>query len=82
MSHIELHILATAEDAARIAAAGLPRFDLEPQECGACNVSIGEVLTAGGDVLWRPCGLLLDGDSLALLCKRCLEPIPRVLGLL
>ncbi len=81
MSHIEIHILSSASDAELISRAGLPRLDPEPQQCSVCSARVGEVVGTGGAVFWKPCGLVLDSDSLALLCKRCLAPVYRATGL-
>ena len=79
MRHIELHILPTARDAARLETAGLPRFDLEPSECGACRVRVGEVSGSDDAVFWRPFGVILDGETVDVLCKKCLSPFDKVL---
>lgn len=79
-SHIEVHILSTATDADRLAKAGFPNLSLEPHRCSACNAGVGEVLGAEDTVFWRPCGLVVDDRSLALLCRKCLKPLDDALG--
>ena len=79
MRHIEPHILETARDAEELAKGGMPRLDLEPQTCGACNARVGEVNGSNGDVFWKPCGLLLNDKDLGVLCKRCYTPVDKAL---
>lgn len=78
-THTEIHFCATATDAARLATAGLPRLDLEPQTCGSCSARVGEVNGQDGVVFWRACGLVLDGDRIATVCGKCLAGIDKAL---
>lgn len=80
MTHIEIHWCETATDAARLAYAGLPRLDLEPHRCSACNARVGEVNGQGDTVSWKPCGLLLDGENIGVLCRRCFAPVDKALS--
>jgi hypothetical protein len=79
MSHIEIHWCETATDAARLEYAGLPRLDLEPTECTACHARVGEVTGTNGDVFWKPCGLVLNGDAIGVLCRGCFRPVDKAL---
>jgi len=79
LRHVEVHVIATAQDAARLSNAGLPRVDLEPQRCGSCDSACGEVAGQGTAVFWKPLGLVLDGEVLSVLCKTCLRPFDKVL---
>jgi len=79
MSHVEIHWLETATDAARLEYAGLPRLDLEPSQCTACNARVGEVNGTNGDVFWKPCGLVLNGDAIGTLCRKCFAPVDKSL---
>jgi hypothetical protein len=77
--HVEIHWLATATDAARLEHAGLPRLDLEPSKCTACNARVGEVNGQDGTVTWKPCGLVLNGDDIGVICQRCYAPVDKSL---
>lgn len=79
MIHIEIHYLETARDAALLATAGLPRYDLEPSACAACKVKTGEVESQHGTVVWRPFGVVLDGDAITTVCRRCLAGVDKAL---
>jgi hypothetical protein len=78
-SHIEIHWCETARDAERLAHAGLPRLDLEPQRCTACNARVGEVNGSNGTVFWKPCGLVLNENDMGVVCKRCFARIDKAL---
>ena len=78
--HVEIHILPTAKDAARLEHAGLPRFDLEPTACGACNARVGELNNESDQpIAWRPFGVILDADTVDVLCRKCLAPFDKIL---
>lgn len=79
MIHYEIHYCETARDAAELRHAGLPRYDLEPTDCSACGVRVGEVNGTNGAVFWRPLGVALNGDSIAVLCRTCLRPVTAAL---
>jgi len=80
LQHIEIHICETATDAARLGAAGLPRYDIEPSVCDSCNRRVGEVLNGNGEsVAWKKLGVLLNGDDIAILCGTCLKPVDKAL---
>lgn len=79
MRHIEIHYCETARDAASLQHAGLPRYDLEPTRCGACNGTTGEVEGSGGTVSWRPFGVVLDGDTITTVCRKCLTAVDKAL---
>lgn len=78
-THTEIHWCETATDAARLQHAGLPRLDLEPQACTSCNARVGEVNGQNGTVTWKPCGLVLNGESIGVICRRCAEPVDKSL---
>jgi hypothetical protein len=71
LSHIEIHVVETAADAVELDLAGLPRIDLEPQECGSCSEPCGEVLERNGKVSWKPCAIALNETRLAVICLTC-----------
>lgn len=79
MRHIEIHFCETARDAASLQHAGLPRYDLEPSACAACKVKTGEVESQHGTVVWRPFGVVLDGDAITTVCRRCLAGVDKAL---
>lgn len=80
MRHLEVHYLETARDTAMLETAGLPRYgDIEPATCGACNATAGEVLGQNGAVFWIPFGVVLDGDTITVACKRCLGQVDKAL---
>lgn len=78
--HVELHFCPTARDAARLQHAGLPRFDLEPSKCGACNARVGEVNGEDGAVFWKPLTVVVWEDGVDVLCERCVRPVDKVTG--
>lgn len=77
MTHIEIHWCETATDAARLELAGLPRLDLEPNRCSGCNARVGEVNGQEGTVSWKPCGLVLNGDTIGVICRRCFSTVAK-----
>lgn len=77
--HVEIHWCETATDAARLEHAGLPRLDLEANRCTSCDAPVGEVHGLGETVSWKPCGLVLNGDRIGVLCRRCFRPIDKSL---
>ncbi|UDL16289.1 hypothetical protein SEA_ZOOMAN_318 [Microbacterium phage Zooman] len=80
MRHIEIHFLESARDTALLETAGLPRYgDIEPARCGACKATAGEVLGANGAVAWRPFGVILDGETVTVACRKCLSAVDRAL---
>lgn len=79
MVHVEIHWCETATDAARLQHAGLPRLDLEPSHCSACNARVGEVTGLEDTVTWKPCGLVLNGETIGVLCRRCYAPVDKAL---
>ena len=81
MRHIEIHYLESARDTALLETAGLPRYgDAEPARCGACNATAGEVQAQDGSVLWRPFGVVLDGETVSVACRKCLSAVDRSLS--
>ncbi len=80
MTHIEIHWLETAKDAKWLEFAGLPRIDLEPSSCTSCNARVGEVNGAEGTVFWKPCGLVLNGDAIGTVCRKCFAGIDKALA--
>lgn len=79
MRHIEVHYCETARDAAQLQHAGLPRYDLEPSKCAACNSRVGEIDGQRGVVFWRPLGVVLDGETVTVICAKCLSQIDKAL---
>lgn len=79
MRHIEIHFCETARDAASLQHAGLPRYDLEPSPCSACGAKTGEVEGRGDTVSWRPFGVLLDGETVTVICRKCLSQVDKAL---
>lgn len=79
MRHIEIHFCETARDAALLATAGLPRYDIEPSACAACGAKTGEQDGKHGTVVWRPFGVVLDGDAITTVCRRCLAGVDKAL---
>lgn len=79
MTHVEIHWCETATDAARLQYAGLPRLDIEPSKCGACNTQVAEIEGRNGTVSWRPCGLVLNGETIAVICARCFNGVDKAL---
>jgi len=82
VKHIEIHYCETARDAALLATAGLPRFDLEPTACAACNARVAEV---NGEkdtdaVFWRAFGVILNGETVTAVCAKCLRPVDKALA--
>lgn len=75
--HVEIHWCETATDAAHLEHAGLPRLDLEPNRCTGCNTQVGEVQGLGDTVSWKPCGLVLNGDRIGVICRRCFLPVDK-----
>ncbi len=78
-SHVEIHWCETASDAARLGYAGLPRLDLEPNRCTACNAQVGEVTGLNETVSWKPCGLVLNEDSTGVICRKCFAGVDKAL---
>lgn len=80
MIHIEAHYLETARDAASLEHAGLPRYDLETGTvCGSCSVTVGEIVgTEDETVAWRPFAVVLTGEKIDTVCKRCLRTVLEV----
>ena len=79
--HIEIHYLDTNRDAAYLATAGFPRYDLEPVRCNGCNQPVGEVHNHQDEpVAWRAFGVVLDGDRIGVACKRCLSKVDAALA--
>lgn len=80
MRHIEIHYLESARDTALLATAGLPRYgDIEPASCASCNAKAGEVQGTDGVVFWVPFGVLLDGETVSVVCRKCLRTIDKAL---
>ena len=80
--HVELHFCRTARDAALLATAGLPRYDLEPEKCGACNARVGEVNGKEDAVFWKPLTVVVWEDGVDVLCERCVRQVDKVTGTL
>lgn len=79
LRHIEIHYAETARDAAELQHAGLPRYDIEPSKCAACSSRVGEVQGQGDTVFWRPLGVVLDGETVTVICAKCLKQIDKAL---
>ena len=80
MRHLEIHYLESARDTALLVTAGLPRFgDIEPAQCGACKATAGEVQGSDGTVSWRPFGVVLDGETVTVACRKCLTAVDKAL---
>jgi len=80
MRHIEVHYLETARDTGLLETAGLPRYgDVEPARCSACGATAGEIQGQNGTVSWRPFGVLLDGESISVVCGRCMKQVDKAL---
>lgn len=79
MRHIEIHYCESARDAASLQYAGLPRYDLEPTTCAACGAKTGEIEGRGETVTWRPFGVVLDGDAITTVCRKCLTAVDKAL---
>ena len=80
MRHLEIHYLESARDTALLETAGLPRYgDIEPARCGACKATAGEVQAEDGAVSWRPFGVILDGETVSVACRRCLSTVDKAL---
>lgn len=72
MHHIEIHLLATDEDAKRSELAGLKTFNRRRTEtCRSCSDEIAYVDT--GDFV--KCAIVLTDESEALLCTNCVTPV-------
>lgn len=81
MRHIEAHYLESARDAAMLATAGLPRYDLEPVKCGSCSARCGEVFNPNGEsVAWKPFAVVLNGETIATVCGRCFRYVDKSLA--
>lgn len=78
--HIEVHWLETARDAEYLSRAGLPRLDIEPTACSSCNARVGEVNGTHDAVFWKPCGIVLTGDTLAVICRGCFNKVDKALA--
>lgn len=76
--HVELHVCRTAKDAARLEYAGLPRYDIEPSHCGACNARVGEVNGTEGAVFWRPLTVVVWENGVDVLCGKCTGPVDKL----
>lgn len=79
MRHLEIHYCESARDAASLQYAGLPRYDLNPEPCGACKARTGEILGRDETVSWRAFGVLLDGETVTVVCRKCLTAVDRAL---
>lgn len=79
LRHIEIHYAETARDAAELRHAGLPRYDLEPSRCASCKARIGEVQGSGEAMFWKPLGVVLDGETVTVVCGKCLRSIDTAL---
>jgi len=70
MKHIEIHVMRTPEDAELAQLAGL--IELEEQEhCDHCI----ELVAFNGYGEFDACAVVLDEDTVFLLCVGCLSPI-------
>lgn len=79
--HVELHRCPTAKDAARLWTAGLPRYDIEPSTCGACNRRVGEVVgSTDAARSWIPLTVVLWDDGIDVLCGKCTLGVDKVLA--
>jgi hypothetical protein len=80
MRHIEVHYLETARDVRLLETAGLPVYGLnETARCGACKATAGEVQGGDGTVSWRPFGVVLDGETVTVVCRKCLTAVDKAL---
>lgn len=81
MYHVELHRCPTAQDAAQLQHAGLPRYDIETTACDHCGKRCGEVSNRDGEtVAWRPLTVVVWDDGLAVLCGACTVPVDKILA--
>ena len=79
-NHVEIHVLSSASDAARLGDAGFPRLDLEPNRCDACNGRVGMVEGSTPEAkFWIACGLVVSERNIATVCWRCLSPVDKAL---
>ncbi len=80
MRHIEIHFVESARDTGLLATAGLPVYGLnEPARCGSCKAVAGEVQGIDGAVAWRPFGVVLDGETVSVVCRKCLSQVDKAL---
>jgi hypothetical protein len=70
MKHIEIHVMRNSEDSELAQLAGL--IELEDEEhCDYCS----ELVAFNGSGGFYPCAVVLDEDTVFLLCVGCLVPI-------
>lgn len=70
MKHIEIHVMRTPRDAELAELVGLIELQ-EEEHCDHCS----ELIAFNGRGGFDPCAVVLDEDTVFLLCVGCLVPI-------
>jgi hypothetical protein len=70
MKHIEIHVMRSAEDAELAQLAGLIELE-DGEHCDHCN----EFVAFNGRGGFDDCAVVLDEDTVFLICVGCLSPV-------